>query len=382
MRLPSERYKTHGELSPLAIYTARMFRVVIIIALLVLCRRAVPDTGGKCLAASITPEGDQITGSFTYPADREYCPATVHAVWTDALLYLSGGLGVFSERFFRPEERFVADQFGYVIYSKTDPKMGIYAPNGELIFEHSGAAWPRLAGSAEWIFLFTGDQSGVAFLDRQGGEMGGGFQQFASMVTAWAYTEADQSAVLGMMDGSIEKISVIENRSLWRIEPPAGSLPVIKGLAAALSGVVAVSGSDPEYISMIDHKGQVLWNRKTEGDLRTRVMVCATENFAVTHTRDTAVILCLDTGRVFAALKPIADERITWISVAESPRALYLSVSQGSRTTIYHIAANGRVRDCAVVDSPWAELALTADVLLAITTRDALNLYQNPGEAE
>jgi len=386
MRLRSEHYKTHGELSPLAIYTARTFRVLIIITLLIMCRRTIPDSSGKCLAASVTLYSDYAAGSFTLPVEREFWPEPVlHAVWPEALLYLNNRLEALHEYFFQPEERFVADQYGYAIYSKTDPKMSVYAPNGELVFGYSSTGWPRLAGSANWIFIFTGDQSGIAFLSRRQGKMAGDFQQFASLVTAWVYTDTntgDESAVLGMMDGSIEKISIRDNRSLWRIEPPAGRLPVIKGLAAAPGGVIAVSGSGPEHIMLIDHKGQVLWNRKTGGDLRTRVMARAAKNFAVTHTRDTAVILRLDTGKTFAELKPVAadGERITWVSFAESPQTLCLSVSQGARTAIYHIAANGRVRDCSVIDSPWAELALSSGTL-AITTRSALDIYQNPREA-
>jgi hypothetical protein len=331
--------------------------------------------------------GDEhIERANTYSFEKPLWPDSgLHAVWPDRVVYLDRDLRLRHGRIFETEERFSADAHGYVQYSKTGTLITAVTPDGETAFEHKAAAWPRLSGSTNWIPLYTGDQAGIAFLDRAQGKMIGGYQQFASIITADVLVDNDQSVVLGMMDGSIEKFSVSENRSLWRMQAPAGRLPVIKGLAAAPAqkGVFVVNGSQPEILSLIDQNGKVLWSHASTSDLRTHIMTFASERFLITHSADTLSIFDIDSKMEIARLTPsLANEgRITWVSFAESLRTgeVYVSVSKGANTILYHLAANGRVRACRVIDSPWAELTIAQNSgALAVAMRSGIYVYRNP----
>jgi len=422
-----ERYRPRGELSPITLYFTRALRVLIILILLFCCSRRIPDSAEKYLAASIAPSEtgvNFIAGSFTSPSGREFWPEPViHAAWPNGVLYLDSRLRPLHVRGFEQDERFSADAHGYALYTRTGSLVRAVLPDGRVAFEHTTSAWPRLLGSENWILLYTGDQSGIAFLDRKRGSMAGSYQQFASIVTAAVLADGDQSAILGMMDGSIEKFDLAASQSVWRIQAPAGRLPVIKGLAPAPAGkgFFAVSGSQPEMLCLIDQQGKIRWQRESPGDLRTKVMVFAGENYAVTHTANEIIILELDSGNELVRLRPgwerarprpvglieeggrrgdmdAANEglrhgglvpseprmansegRITWVSFAEAPSsgALYLSCSQNSTTTLYRLDADGRVRGCRVIDSPWAELTLSRDgSALAVAAQDALEIYR------
>jgi hypothetical protein len=386
MRNLHERYKTtKGELSLITIYSARAMRALVILLLLFLCSRTIPGTSIQSLAACITMGDEHIERAYSYSFERPFWPDTgLHAVWPDRVLYLDGELRLLHSRIFdEPDELFSADAHGFVQFTRTGTLMSSFTATGERAFEHRASAWPRLSGSANWILLYTGDQAGMAFLDRSRGRMVGGYQQLASIITAGALVDDDQNIVLGMMDGSVEKFSISENRSLWRTKAPAGRLPVIKGLASAQKGVFIVSGSQPEMYSFIDQEGKVRWSRKSTGDLRTQVMTFAGERFIVTHTANTLIILELDSKREIARLSPIAsnEDRITWVSFAESPRTgmASISVSKGASTTLYRLSADGRVRSCRVINSPWAELTIPQNGgALAVAARSGLYIYRNP----
>jgi len=329
---------------------------------------------------------EHIERAYSHSFEKPLWPADgLYAVWPDRVLYLDNELRLLHARIFEADEPFSADAHGYVQYNRTGTLISSFTPTGETAFEHRASAWPKLSGSPNWILLYTGDQAGIAFLDRERGRMVGDYQQFASIITAGVLVDNDQNAVLGMMDGSIEKFNISENRSLWRVQSPSGKLPVIKGLAAAPAqkGVFVISGSQPEVLSLIDPQGKVRWSRESPGDLRTHIMAFASERFAVTHTEDTVIILDIDSKREIARLIPsIANEgRITWVSFAESPQAgtLYVSVTKGASTTLYHLTESGRVRGCRVIDSPWAELTIPQNAgALAVATRDGIFIYRNP----
>jgi hypothetical protein len=384
-----EHYKTQGELSPLALYLIRTARIVIVVVLLLVCGRTIPASPEKHLAASIDVHETRIVRSSMQTVDGAIWPdSSVYARWPDKILYLDAELRVRHARAFDTGELYSADAYGYADYSRTGAAITVFAGNGEKTFEHQTSAYPRLPDSPNWIFLYTGDQAGIAFLNRRQGNLQGGYLQFASLITAGVVLDDEESAVLGMLDGSIEKFALPENKSTWRIKPPAGRLAVIKSLAAIparskAQGVFAVSGSEPEMYTLIDHDGRVRWSRKSDGDLRTHIMTFASDRFAAAHTARALVIMDLDTGdERFRLTPPFAatEGRVTWVSFAASPRtdSLYAAISQNAHTAIYHLTANGRIRDFKVIDSPWAELTLSEDAsALAIAAQDAIFFYRN-----
>ena len=381
-----ERYKTQGDLSPLTVYSVRAGRIFVILLLLFICSRTVPNTSASSLVHVITMGEDYIVRANSSSFEKPFWPdAGLYAVWPDRVMYFDSELDQRHSRIFEGDDRFSADAHGYVQYSKTGTLISSITPGGMIVFEHRASAWPQVTGSANWILLYTGDQAGIAFLDRNRGQVVGEYQQFASIITASVLVDDDQNAVLGMMDGSIEKFNMSENRSLWRVKAPSGRLPVIKGLAAAPSqnGVFVVSGSDPEILSLIDQQGNVRWSRESAGDLRTQIMTFANEKFAVTHTADAVSILELDSKKeLIRLIPPLAHEgRITWVSFVKSPQtgALYVSISKGANTALYHLSADGRVRSCRVINSPWAELTAAQNAgAIAMATREAISIYRNP----
>lgn len=382
-----ERYKAHGELSPLAAHLLRLAKLFSIGLLVLISRRSIPAGESLLSLSSIQLEGNQLIRSQRETGTPQQLlwpsSAPLHAVWPDKVLYFNNALALQHATRFAANELFTSDQWGYAVYEKTGTKIHLYSALGEKLATHSASAWPRAIGSAAWLLLYTGDQSGLAFIDRKTGVQRGPCQGLASLITAVALAEKEQAVIFGTVDGSLEKFSLTDAKTLWRKRPPAGQLAVIKGLTVDQDSqdILVVSGARPETITRYSAEGKALWSSPTGGDLRTQVKVHSGQSYAASQTQHGLVLFKRKNGSPVRCLKPglSAASRVSWTSFAETDSGqVYASVSAGQYTTLYQLGRDGQIDNCTVLPSPWVEISLAdkAAHVLALASLDGVHILR------
>lgn len=388
MALTYERYKAHGELSPLTVHLLRIVKLFLIGLLVLVSSRTVPDGDSMVTLASVRLEGNRLvrSGMEATSPQQPLWPSSspLHAVWPDKVLYFDSSLNLQHATRFSTNELFTSDQWGYAVYRKTGTGIDIHSAQGEKLATHTASAWPRAIGSPAWLLLYTGDQAGLAFVDRKTGAQAGPYQQLASLITSAALTDREQAVVFGMVDGSLEKFSIRDAKTLWRKQPPEGQLAVVKGLAVDQNGesILVVSGSRPETMTRYSGSGTLIWSTPTGGDLRTQIMVHAGRRHAASQTARGLVLFDLENGDITRRLEPglPSGARVTWTSFAETGSGeIHASVSAGAYTAVYHLDQNGNTKNCTILPTPWAEISLAdkASHIIALATADGVSISRH-----
>ncbi|HPH02200.1 MAG TPA: hypothetical protein PK297_04535 [Spirochaetota bacterium] len=386
MSLPHERFKAHGELSPLSTHLFSMTKILLVMLLVTISTRTVSSSGSIATISRIeTRQNSLVRSRLTSAADPAWpSSAPLHALWPDTITYFNKNLDLLHAARFSTNEFFTSDRWGYATYTKTGNTIEVFNTNGEKISTHNAQAWPRATGSSKWLLLYTGDQSGLAALERASGTLVAPYQQLASLVTATAINEQEQSIVFGMVDGSLEKFSLRDTKTIWRQHPPEGRLSAIKGLTiqSGDSSILVVSGSRPETFSRYSNSGKLLWSTPTGGDLRTQVMVHAGYRYTASQTAAGLILYDLDSGSIVRRLEPNlpSGKRVTWTSFQETKTGEILaSISSGSFSAIYHLGPDLAIRNVSFVYSPWMEctLADNATQVVALAGQNGIEICRS-----
>lgn len=301
---------------------------------------------------------------------------------TNQVLYLSPALEITHRRNFVSNERFCADQWGYVVYRKVADDIVYYDRSGTKRFVARTATYPRLAGQGSHVALFTGDQSGIGFL-RTTGKESGGFQYFTTVISALAVSGPEESAYLGLLDGSLEKLHIPSGRTSWRSKPGGSRIALIKGVSLApdRKAVAVLSGLDPEQYILYSAQGRRLWSYHTKGALRRQAWIAAGNRFCFGHTQGWVYVLDRNSGHLLYADAP---SRPGWPAInhchfAEGGDRALFSFSWAGWTTVQMIDRSGHLLFQRLFASPYVRVAMAANgAVFSLQTDRSLLLFRDP----
>ncbi len=152
-----------------------------------------------------------------------------HLLLTDTrLFYLDPVFQVLHRTNFGEPLFVTANAAGYLTYRKVGEEVHAFNRQGEKLYTRKSKAYPRLKSDPGLVFLMTGDQSGIGFLDREGRELGA-FQQLGALITAFDACAKTGSVYLGQISGHVERYHPATGKTGWRRQLGGSRVVLVRG---------------------------------------------------------------------------------------------------------------------------------------------------------
>ncbi|MFC1503806.1 hypothetical protein ACFL6D_00150 [Spirochaetota bacterium] len=165
----------------------------------------------------------------------------------------------------------------YVIYNKIGDKVHLYRKNGVKIWELETHSYPNISYKGTLIAILSTDNTTVTLYDNNRNII---FEKSAisTLITDYKFCIFDESFCVGTMEGFIFYINYTGKIS-FKIKTPESKINFVKSVAIGNKGnyVAALSGLYPEYISVYNKKGILMWKKKTFLDRRKTVSIFVDE---------------------------------------------------------------------------------------------------------
>jgi len=378
-----DHYRSGGSAVPAATKVTRILKVFLVLLIIMLTFRNYGPEYSVKPAAAINIKDESIEKRLFISDINTLQLKPVFFRNSSQVLYFSPQLDLISSKTFDRDTRFSANRFGYITYKKVGKYLKAYNTKGEQIFKYKSNTYPRTVRTKNFYFLLTGDQSGIAFL-RRNGHLSGTFQYFTSLLTCYDYEPNKDVAYLGLLDGTLEKFLISKAKKAWRLKIRGSRLSFIKAVSPSPDGeaVSVLSGARPERFTLVSRKGDLLWSVKTGGDQRTGVRISTSKHYCMGNTEKLAYILQRSSGSFFhKAAPPVSTtRRIVWNDFAESRdgKTTILSFSWGNYTKVQVIKKNGIICFERILPSPYAFVGFSRDgQALTIQTKKNLYIYRN-----
>ncbi len=160
----------------------------------------------------------------------------------------------------------------YIIYNKFGNNVNSFDKFGRTLWNTNTSAYPRAAGFANVIALYSSENSSFTLIDWNNNMLTDGSKRFGEYITDSTFSKETGDFVAGYINGNIA-VYYRTGQLAFDVIPIISKINVCKGVAISEKGsfIASVTGIDHEYLSVYDAFGSLMWNISTGGDSRKNV---------------------------------------------------------------------------------------------------------------
>ncbi len=160
----------------------------------------------------------------------------------------------------------------YIVYTKFANDVRSFDKFGRILWSTNTSAYPRAAGFANIISLYSSENSSFTLIDWNNNMLTDGSKRFGEYITDSVFSKETGDFIAGYINGNIA-VYYRTGQLAFDVIPIISRINVCKGVAITEKGsfIASVTGIDDEYLSVYDSFGTLMWNTNTYGDSRKNI---------------------------------------------------------------------------------------------------------------